>query len=217
MEVRIKKFPNHYDLLRTTVIGKTSYHSESYDEIERDIKASGREREIVIEFLKKIIELGHESVLEHITFTFNIQYISRWGTHELVRHRIGSFTQKSLRRKRRLTLNDFIINPILSDDVKENKKIRHVRAIMEYKKDIANGMSADDARAELPGSVASEISWTINLRSLRNFLSQRYTPKAYWEMRVLAKIIFDFFTFYKMEFLVEDLKVYEGVEIDEKD
>ena len=209
MKVNIVAFPTDEHIVYTAAAGKMAYSHDSFLELVGYFR--GRQLE-AREFLVKIIKLEHESVLEHIEFMFDIEQISRWATHELVRHRIGSFTQKSLRKKRNLTKYDFVINPVLNEEEQNLKRARYARAIEEYYSDLEHGMSVDDARADLPGAVASEIVWSVNLRSLRNFLSLRGAPKAYWEIRWLATIIMSLFRTYKMDFLIKDLKVYEGME-----
>ena len=145
------------------------------------------------------------SVLEHLIFTFNIQQASRWATHEHVRHRIGSFTQKSLRRVREMTPGDFVVNPNLpEEEIREAREFFDV-ALQKYYGAIERGLSPDDARIYIPGSVMSEITWTVNLRALRNFLKIRSKPDAMWEMRLLSQLIAKCFVERDMEFLINDV------------
>ena len=85
MIVKVLAAPDWIELNRVTAIGRTAYSPEHFDEL------LVQDNEHAERFLKKIIELEHESVLEHLVFCFNITGISRWATHQLVRHRIGSF------------------------------------------------------------------------------------------------------------------------------
>ena len=104
VEVCAISFPEFKWLKNVVAFTKASFHDESYFEIYKNLKD-----EEVEPFLTKIIEMGHESVLEHITFTFLIFDISRWATHQLVRHRIASYTQKSLRKERPIEPDMFLI------------------------------------------------------------------------------------------------------------
>lgn len=215
MKISALEFPNLTKLFVVSAIGKVAYHHETYDELFWDLINSDNGKLDVKNFLTKLIELGHESVLEHIYFTFDIQHISRWATHQLVRHRIGSFTQKSLRRKRTLCVDDFVINPTLSQKHIDRKIKRYKRAIVEYEEDLAEGeMSVDDIRADLPGTIGSEIIWTVNLRSLRNFVKLRIAHESSWEMNVLAITIINMLRAKDMAYLIEDLIEYGGTSVE---
>jgi len=136
----------------------------------------------LIDLLKS---LGHESVFEHVSFTFRIEGISRVCSHQLVRHRMASFTQQS---QRYVPLNpEFIIPESLidsefSDEVKNI--LENARSL--YKKMVEKGIRKEDARFILPQAVETKIIVTMNGRELRHFISLRAEKDAQWEIRKLA-------------------------------
>ena len=143
--------------------------------------------------LKKIIDSKHESVLEHMVFTFKITDISRACLQELTRHRIASYSVKSTR----YTLKELRDTP---DDELEKFLIENIEAIVKYssieslkKIKMMLNMSnpdMDKIKYALPECYKTKLVWTINLRSLRNFLKLRLSLKAHQEIRKLATIIY---------------------------
>ncbi len=130
--------------------------------------------------------LGHESVFEHVSFTFRIEGISRVCSHQLVRHRMASFTQQS---QRYVPLDpDFII----PDDIYDSEFKDEFMEILEksknlYKKMVEKGIKKEDARFILPQAVETKIIVTMNGRELRHFISLRAEKDAQWEIRNLAR------------------------------
>jgi thymidylate synthase (FAD) len=155
---------------------------------------SGREDKQV-EFVKKIVESGHESPLEHAKFTFAIEGVSRSLTHQLVRHRIASFSQQSQRYVKNTEL-DYIIPPSIERDKilkKEFTKIMneiHASYNKILKKLSENGKAREaaneDARFVLPQAVETKIVVTMNCRELLHFFRERCCGRAQWEIRNLA-------------------------------
>lgn len=198
VDVCMVKFPDLGWLKKVVAIGKTSYYNESFFEILENLKD-----EEVEPFLSRIIELGHESVLEHITFTFLIFDVSRWTTHQLVRHRIASYTQKSLRKEREITKDSFVISDTFPDNLRGTANEFYDIVVDFYNNLIKRGVSVDDARSFLPGSIKTEIAWTVNLRSLRNFIKERYSVKAQSEIRMLAEKIISIFDTMNVSYLLK--------------
>ena len=137
----------------------------------------------LIELLKS---LGHESVFEHVSFTFRIEGISRVCSHQLVRHRMASFTQQS---QRYVPLNPEFIIP---ESIENSEFKDEVKDVMEnarnlYKKMVEKGIRKEDARFILPQAVETKIIVTMNGRELRHFISLRAEKDAQWEIRNLAK------------------------------
>jgi len=137
----------------------------------------------LINLLKK---LGHESVFEHASFTFKIEGISRVCTHQLVRHRIASYTQQS---QRYVLLKD--IEFIVPEDVQKSKFLDEFIEIAErayelYRKMVRSGIKKEDARYILPHGVSTKIVVTMNARELRHFFRLRCEKDAQWEIRTLA-------------------------------
>lgn len=154
-------------------------------------------------FLEMLSELGHESPMEHVTFTFGIEGISRACSHQLVRHRIASYSQKS---QRYVSENQFAyVTPpyIIQDEVTkdiydETMELLQSRYDMIrdalIKQHVANGMDEksaakkanEDARMVLPNACETSIIVTMNIRSLFNFFKHRCCNRAQWEIQNLA-------------------------------
>jgi thymidylate synthase (FAD) len=148
-------------------------------------------REMKVERARKLInllrELGHESVFEHAYFTFRVEGISRACSHQLVRHRMASYTQQSQRyvnlREPTFIIPDSIANSGFAGEYEELLK----RAASLYARMVESGaVKKEDARFALPQAVETKIVITMNARSLRNFFRLRCAPDAQWEIRALA-------------------------------
>lgn len=196
MKVEIVQIPDEEIVIKVAAIAKTSYHSENYQSfVNMDFDEAST-------FLKNLIAKGHEGVIEPLVFTFNIQEVSRILSHQLVRHRIASYLQKSLRRERKITENDLILP---ETEMASVYKKAMTSAIKIYEYLIANGEDPDDARRIIPMGVSTEITMTMNARSLRNFLKQRLDKAASWEIRKLALTIAVELVANKLGFLIEDI------------
>lgn len=141
--------------------------------------------------IKALIESGHESPLEHSSFTFAIEGVSRALTHQLVRHRIASFSQQSQRYVKEGGF-DFIVPPKIKSDKEAYKKFLDA---IEYSRKAYDEMlkiaPAEDARFLLPNACETRIIVTMNARSLYNFFARRCCTRAQWEIRELAdKMLF---------------------------
>ncbi len=144
-------------------------------------------KEKIEAFIKKIIELGHESVLEHVSFTFGIEGISRACSHQLVRHRIASYSQQSQRYVNFDNI-EYIIPNSIKDDKRFNKKFKSLMKDISifYKEMTEAGIPPEDARFILPNACATKIIVTMNLRELKHFFKLRCCNRAQWEIRELA-------------------------------
>lgn len=187
--------------------GKLCYSPVGVDEIKKDL-----DDESISKYVKMLSDLGHHSPLEHISFTFAIEGVSRTMTHQLVRHRIASYSQQS-QRYVRLDNFEYIIPP----DIEENEKAKEifikameadqkayeeiVDAIFEknYERNIKKGfsekkarsqaekMSIEDARYVFPNACETKIVVTMNARNLIHFFRVRTCNRAQWEIRELAE------------------------------
>ena len=136
--------------------------------------------------VKRVIGYGHESILEHASFTFGIEGISRACSHQLVRYRIASFSQQS---QRYVTAENakFVLPPSIAErGIKVDSEI----IIEAYKALIELGIPPEDARFVLPNATETKLVMTMNARELRHFFSQRLCEKAQWEIRELAAEIY---------------------------
>jgi thymidylate synthase (FAD) len=137
--------------------------------------------------LKGLKESGHESPIEHCSFSFGIEGVSRALTHQLVRHRIASFSQQS-QRYVKLGCFEAIKPPSIEKTPETAAVFDTVMAqITEaYQKLLEAGVPAEDARFVLPNACESKIIATFNARSLMHFLAIRTCTRAQWEIRQLA-------------------------------
>lgn len=137
--------------------------------------------------LANVVSMGHHSVIEHATFTFCIEGVSRSLTHQLVRHRIASFSQQS---QRYVSLQEATY--VIPDSVKEVEGAEEIyRNAMDaawkaYNDLEALGILAEDARYVLPNGCTTNITVTMNARELMHMFSLRCCNRAQWEIRQMA-------------------------------
>ena len=139
--------------------------------------------------IEKILDLGHFSVLEHVSFSFGIEGISRACSHQLVRHRLASFSQQS---QRYVTISDqfpAVEPPTLHQHPELQQRYHELLAQVQqlYTDLIEAGVPAEDARFVLPNATATKIVMTMNARELHHFFSLRCCRRAQWEIRAMAK------------------------------
>ncbi|RLF49936.1 MAG: FAD-dependent thymidylate synthase [Thermoplasmata archaeon] len=137
--------------------------------------------------LRTVLKLGHESVIEHASFTFYIEGVSRALTHQLVRHRIASYSQQS---QRHVTLKNF--GYVVPDSIKENEELaKRYEDVMNYLAkeydEFLKKVPKEDARYVLPNACTTKIVVTMNARELRHFFRLRCEKSAQWEIRKLAR------------------------------
>jgi len=134
--------------------------------------------------IQKWIEDGHESVIEHASATFYIR-ASRVLTHELVRHRLASYSQRSQRYVRENEAR-YITPPGLEGDSRDIFEKAMRDAWEAYRKLLALHIKPEIARYVLPNACETQIVMTMNFRELRHFIEQRTSKRALPEMRVVA-------------------------------
>lgn len=177
---------------------KLCYSSSYIDDLQ-----NGLDNERVKKFIDMLMELGHESPIEHVSFTFGIEGISRACSHQLVRHRIASYSQKSQRYVNE-TQFEYITPEVIGnnptaksiyDDTMEflqwSYDTLRSALIETYLKEGMNEKDAakkanEDARMVLPNACQTSIIVTMNVRSLFNFFKHRCCNRAQWEIRELA-------------------------------
>jgi thymidylate synthase (FAD) len=136
------------------------------------------------EFIKRIIKLGHFSILEHAYATFKISGISRACSHQLVRHRICSFTQQSQRY-----VDESNFEYIIPDSVRNNLKAYELftdfvnKAKSLYIELLKLGIKKEDARYVLPNATTTQIIMTANFREWRHIIELRGNINSQWEIR----------------------------------
>lgn len=163
-------------------------------------------------FIQRILERGHESVIEHVSITFKI-ICDRGVSHEIVRHRIASYSQESTRYCN--YLNDSFgneltfIKPCFWNETDEGYKIWEKTMLMveqNYMELVNHGVLPQEARSILPNSLKTEIYVTMNLREWRHFLKLRTNRAAHPQMREVAIMIYKVL-FEKLPVLFEDIEV----------
>lgn len=140
------------------------------------------------DFIANIADMGHLSVFEHISFTFAVEGVSRALTHQLVRHRVASYSQQSQRYVRSTGgFNHIIPSTIKSNRLakeKFDKLMKDISSIYDELLDL--GVAAEDARYILPNAAETKIIITMNARELLHFFSIRSCNRAQWEIRELS-------------------------------
>lgn len=180
----ITPIDSDYILKTLEIIGRTAY--QSFDKDPDGSKAK--------EFIISIIDRGHESVIEHISLTARF-IVDRGVSHELVRHRIASFTQESTRYcnyangKYGGEISFIDIRPFMDKDAADLWTDAMLQAELDYRFLINQGCSPQIARSILPNSLKTEVIMTANLREWRHFFKLRCSKAAHPQMRQVANML----------------------------
>jgi thymidylate synthase (FAD) len=135
-------------------------------------------------FIRNCIKRGHLSILEHASASFRITGASRSFTHQLVRHRLASFSQQSQRYVDETGFNFVIPDTILADpDAATVFRDFMARAEEAYRELRERGIRKEDARFVLPNALESQIVFSANFRELRTIFHLRLDRSAQWEIR----------------------------------
>ena len=149
--------------------------------------------EEIKKILRKCILSGHLDVIEHANFTFSVSGVSRSLTHQLVRHRLASYSQQSQRYVELKLNHGSYIEPVAYQTLKPElrKKVSQLLTTISniYYELIESGLNLEDTRMILPNATPTNITFTMNARELRHFLGQRCCFRAQWEIRHLANEI----------------------------
>lgn len=188
---------------------KLCYSSVGISQIEENLDEKKSES-----FLSLLMDLNHESPIEHVNFTFGVEGISRTLSHQLVRHRIASFSQQS-QRYVKLEQFEYILPPAIAnnkeakelfehameEDQKYYDKIASLLFEDHFNRYIKDGLTEKEARAKsekesiedaryiFPNACETKIVFTMNARSLLNFFRLRTCNRAQWEIRELAIVM----------------------------
>ena len=141
--------------------------------------------------LKHALKSGHESVLEHLSFTFRISGISRACSHQLVRHRLASYSQQSQRYVGISSRDSFeyVVPESISANQEACKEYERLMSVISeiYGRFVdCYKIPQEDARYLLPNACTTELVMTMNARELRHFFNLRCCNRAQWEIRELA-------------------------------
>lgn len=185
---------------------KLCYSRVGVDQISENLTEDKTEN-----FLEMLMSFSHASPLEHASFTFAIEGVSRTLTHQLVRHRIASYSQQS-QRYVKLESFEYIIPPQIAENeraknifietmerdqqaynelteilIEENSKKYMAEGVEEKKaRKMAEKESIEDARYVFPNACETKIVVTMNVRTLQHFFNMRCCNRAQWEIRELA-------------------------------
>ena len=132
-------------------------------------------------------DMGHHSVMEHASFTFAIEDVSRALTHQLVRHRLASYSQQS-QRYVNLEPLEYVTPPTIAQNEEASEKYKEIMRYLErnYHELVEMGIPLEDARYILPNATHTNIVVTMNARELWNFFTLRTCMHAQWEIRTMA-------------------------------
>jgi thymidylate synthase (FAD) len=170
---------------------KLCYSASDVDAVMERVEASDQRP-----FLEKLVDMGHLSPIEHASFTFAIEGMSRACSHQLVRHRLASYSQQS---QRYVGMEDgfgYIVPPSIgADPVLKERFEFFMEGIQEFYNELVQAMKAqgiegesayEDARFVLPNAAETKIIMTMNARELLHFFAQRCCRRAQWEIRAMA-------------------------------
>ncbi|MDR3124902.1 MAG: FAD-dependent thymidylate synthase [Endomicrobium sp.] len=164
------------------------YSSTAIDELSESF-----DKEKIEKLLSKVISSRHYSVLEHASFTFGVEGVSRVLLAQLTRHRVASFSVQSQRYVKFEDGLEFIVPESIKKHTtllkKYNDFLSHVEKL--YKEFLDAGILAEDARFILPNASTTKILFTMNARELRHFFSLRACNRAQWEIQELACYMLD--------------------------
>lgn len=145
----------------------------------------------VANFVRRLREMGHLSPFEHVSFQFSIDGVSRALSHQLVRHRIASYSQRSQRYVKENGF-EFVIPPSVMQNPEALERFETVMSrLQEDYQELLNNVPAEDARYVLPNACTTSLMATFNARSLLNFFEHRTCIRAQWEIRFLAGRMLD--------------------------
>ena len=154
-----------------------------------NIYNAAEDEEKMLKLIERVVGSGHYSVIEHIQVTFAISNVSRACTHQLVRHRHMSFSQKSQRYVKEKGQFDYLIPPTIEKNPElKTKFIDFMDEISKkYQEFVDAGIPAEDARAVLPNACATSIVASLNLRELIHIANLRLCTRAQYEIRMMVK------------------------------
>lgn len=178
---------------------KMCYSDSTIDNVKNNLTEEKTE-----EFIKMLSDIGHESPIEHISFTFGLEGVSRTLLAQITRHRIASFSVQSQRYVKNRNKDSYIIPPLIEENaytkeifeksMKESfdayNKISELLTenyiAKGFNKNVAEKKAIEDARFVLPNACETKMVFTMNARSLKNFFRLRCCNRAQWEIKAVA-------------------------------
>lgn len=178
------------NMLKTVYTACRTCYSADYP---INIYNSTDDEEKMLKLIERVISSGHFSTIEHIQVSFAIANVSRACTHQLVRHRHMSFSQKSQRYVKEKGQFDYIIPPTIekNPELKEKFETFMGEIANMYNEFTEAGIPAEDARFVLPNAAASSLVASLNLREMIHLANLRLCSRAQCEIRILVKKMCD--------------------------
>jgi len=169
--------------LTVALAARLCYSKVGIDELKQKLTSSD-----IDSFLDKIMSLGHQSVLEHASFTFGIEGISRVTSHQLVRHRVASYSQQSQRYVSHKEQFAVVVPPEIAKNPEMLEMFQEQMGQLHecYARMVDGGIPAEDARYLLPNATETKIVVTMNARELLHFFAVRCCERAQWEIRAMS-------------------------------
>lgn len=182
LKVRLLQYTPNPELV-CAVAALTSSKKHSPSEI-----LQGLTQEKARKIVERIINLGHYSIIEHAYFTYSIEECSRALTHQLVRHRMASYTEQSQRYVEYDNFKDYVVPETIKKNQEAKKLFENtLRQISKTYKDLLYlHIPKEDARFVLANAAKTNIVVTMNARGLRYFFNLRCCARAQWEIREAA-------------------------------
>ena len=158
-----------------------------------NIYNSTDDEEKMLKLIERVISSGHYSTIEHIQVSFAISNVTRACTHQLVRHRHMSFSQKSQRYVKEKGQFDYIIPPTIEKNLEMKLKFENLMSEISkvYGELTDAGILAEDARAVLPNATSTSLVASLNLRELIHLANLRLCTRAQYEIRTMVKMMCD--------------------------
>ena len=192
MKVTLVDYPKYADY-KAYCAARVCYSDKGFEDIWDETNMvhpneEDPEYDKALQLLRRLVQMGHGSILEHCVFTFAIEGISRACSHQLVRHRIASYSQQSQRYVRGENFGVVIPKSIqdnesalfLFNNVLDRISETYTLLVDKYK------IPKEDVRYLLPNATTTNIVVTMNARELLHFIELRTSPRSQWEIRELA-------------------------------
>ena len=193
MLVTLVDYPRFADY-KAYCAARVCYSEKGFDDIWDETPMStpiyeNPDKDKALQLLKGLVEKGHGSILEHCCFTFSVEGISRACSHQLVRHRIASYSQQSQRYVRGEKFNNVVPHSIMENsnalhhyyEIIDKISEAYTLLVEKYK------IPKEDARYLLPNATTTNLVVTMNARELLHFIELRSSKRAQWEIRELAQ------------------------------
>ena len=187
---RVRLISKPENMLKTIYTAcRTCYSSDS----PLNIYDSAQDEEKMLKLIGRVVSSGHYSTIEHIQISFAISNISRSCSHQLVRHRHMSFSQKSQRYVREKGQFDYLTPDSIDSNSELKQKFDELMSKISdfYLELTESGIPSEDARAVLPNAASTSMVASLNLRELIHLANLRLCTRAQKEIRILVKRMCD--------------------------